>query len=143
MNEIQELVGSMLTVSDGLLIVKKFEEDNRVNPKVKKTSLEIEQSRALERDFRAVFYRLPVVILTLSIMPSLNFIKDLQDWFSANIGERVIFDLKIEPEIIGGAKIICKNHFVDYSLATIINEGKAPENNLQGEGLELDASSVI
>lgn len=143
MNEIEDLVGSMLTVSDGLTIIKNFEEAKRLDSKLKNRGPEVDQKRAVEADFRVVFYKMSVVILTLSIMPSVNFLTDLQDWFSTNIGERVIFDLNIEPEIIGGAKIICKNHFVDFSLASIINQSKTPQNVDEGENLEVNATSFI
>lgn len=60
--------------------------------------------------------------LTLAISPSEELITALSKWVEKNLSEKIIFDIKVDPKIIGGAIITSdKGEFADFSLLKKIN----------------------
>lgn len=68
--------------------------------------------------FKRHLYATPTVMVTLAFYPSKTLLARLTKWFEDNLEERVLLDLQVEGEIIGGAKILCNDHFRDYSIAS-------------------------
>ena len=60
--------------------------------------------------------------LTLAFYPSEAVLSKIIDWFEDNLSERPIIDLSVDPDIVGGAKVLCNEHFKDYSLRSIIEK---------------------
>lgn len=121
MREVEELLKSVVTVDEGLTIISNLERNQTIGSKSGK-KLSAGFSREVLDDFKTAFYKMQVVSLTLAINPSKDFLKGLQKWFSDNLGNQVVFYLKVDPQIIGGARIICRDHFRDFSLAEVIEK---------------------
>lgn len=73
-------------------------------------------------DFRRLFAKANFVTLTVAFEPERDFLLKVKSFFEFNLGSFVIVDLKIDPALVGGATVICRNHFRDYSLATRVDE---------------------
>lgn len=58
--------------------------------------------------------------LEIAFEPRYEFVKELKEYFSKNLNQIVLLDLVINPTIIGGAIIICNNHYRDFSLSSKI-----------------------
>lgn len=127
MTEVEKLLNSVLTVTDGTKMISELEMKSAGFTPAKSSVLE--KTASLIRDFKDEFYKTEVVSMTLAIEPSREFLSELQSWFSSSAGERVIFDLKVDPQIIGGIKLICRNHFRDFSLSSIIEDTTKDEFN--------------
>lgn len=59
-----------------------------------------------------------LVTLVLAFEPSSRFLFDVKKWLEENLGEQVLIDLVVDYQLVGGLKIICNNHFRDYSLVS-------------------------
>lgn len=61
--------------------------------------------------------------ITIAVTPSDNLIINLQKWAKKNLSENIIFDIKVDPQILGGAIIISdKGEFADFTLSKKIND---------------------
>ncbi|MBI3341553.1 F0F1 ATP synthase subunit delta [Candidatus Curtissbacteria bacterium] len=76
----------------------------------------------LLEDFERLFYGTTTVVLTLSFYPTDPVLSKIINWFEDNVGEKVIIDLVVDPEIVGGAKVMCNEHFRDYSVRAKLEE---------------------
>src|SRR3989344_400785 len=55
--------------------------------------------------------------ITLAIKPSGKLVDTITNWAQKNLSEEIIFDIEVDPRIIGGAIIISnKGEFADFSL---------------------------
>ncbi len=133
MTEVEELLNSIVTVDDGLLIISKLENKQPLNINGKKFQ-STKNIPAILDEFKLVFYKIQIVSLTLAIEPDRDFLGRLQNWFRENSGEMVVFDLSVDPEIIGGIKLICRNHFRDLSLSSLIEDTTKREFLHEGDG---------
>lgn len=132
MKGVEELLKSVITLDDGLKIISNLEKKLQKLAIGRNKEASDETSSMLE-EFKEGFYKSEVVVLTLAINPDLNFLSSLQEWFSNNLGQKVIFDLKVDPQIIGGAKIICREHYRDFSLWAMIEEFSKDDDILSEE----------
>ena len=133
MTEVDKLLKVILTVDDGLKLIAQLETKS-ADFKKKGQKSDSHKSALILEEFRDKFYKAEVVKLTLAIEPGKELLSGLTAWFSGNLGSRVIIDLKIDPQIIGGIKVICRNHFRDFSLAGIIEETTKIEfNQIEGQ----------
>lgn len=73
-------------------------------------------SAGIVEQLQKLFYGAKYVSLTLAFYPTEKALDKIIDWFEANLGERPILDLTVDPGIIGGAKVLCNEHFKDYSV---------------------------
>lgn len=121
MTEAEELVDAIVTVDDGLKLISSLEKKQAAN-QFGKRDANSKNIPAILDEFKAQFYKIQVVSLTVAIEPTQDLLVKLQSWFSENLGQRVIFDLKVDPQIIGGIKLICRNHFRDFSLSSTIED---------------------
>lgn len=96
--------------------------------------------RQLLEDFEKLYYGTASVVLTLAFYPSDHFLDKIVDWFEDNVGRKVIVDLVVDPEIVGGAKVMCNEHFRDYSV-----HSKLEEMGVLGVSLEAEqkVSAII
>lgn len=133
MKEVDELLESVITVDDGLRIIANLEaKSSSAKKKGEKDLSQLVHFDLLE-EFKRVFYKLPVVGLTLAINPNLNFLMELHNWFCENLGEAIIFDLKVDSTIIGGAKIICNEHYKDFSIDLKVEEVLGSQPNVEAD----------
>lgn len=63
--------------------------------------------------------------LEIAFEPRYEFVKELKEYFSKNLNQNILLDLVINPALIGGAIIICNNHYRDFSLASKITAAYA------------------
>lgn len=132
MKGVEELLKSVITLDDGLKIISNLENKLQKLAIGRNKEASDETSSMLE-EFKEGFYKSQVVVLTLAINPDLNFLSSLQEWFSNNLEQKVVFDLKVDPQIIGGAKIICREHYRDFSLWAMIEEFSKDDEILSQE----------
>jgi len=67
---------------------------------------------------------LPKVKIEIAFEPEKETLEKISQWFKENLKKKVILDLKINPKIIGGAKIEYQGKWRDFSLAKKIKEMK-------------------
>lgn len=73
---------------------------------------------ALLLEFEKLLFGANSVVLTLSFYPTEGVIHRICGWFEENLETRVILDLVVDPDIIGGLKVMCNDRFRDYSVRT-------------------------
>lgn len=59
--------------------------------------------------------KLPVVTLTLSFNPTVEFLNSVADWFREN-QKNILVDFKVERDLIGGMIVECQGSYRDFSL---------------------------
>jgi len=64
---------------------------------------------------------LPVITMKLAVEPKEKTLQTLSQWFFLNVKKQVLFDITIDPEIIGGADIYFDSKFLDFSVKTSFN----------------------
>lgn len=65
---------------------------------------------------------IPQVKLTLAFPPSESFLEETSHELENEIGTKIIIDLTVKPEIIGGAIIEYGGNYLDFSLAKQISQ---------------------
>jgi F0F1-type ATP synthase delta subunit len=86
--------------------------------------------RILEEKLKAIFD----VTIIVAFEPSGYAISKFYDLVQQNIKEKIVLDIEFDPHIIGGAIIIYKGKYKDYSLKTVFNDEL---NKTQGEILNM------
>lgn len=59
---------------------------------------------------------LPVLSMTVAFEPQEQTLKPLSEWFVLNIKKQVLFEIKVDPNLIAGATITFNGKFADYSI---------------------------
>jgi len=68
------------------------------------------------------FSKRPIAIITLAFSPTSDILKKISDWFLCHTKEKVILDIKVAPEILGGLIIEFKGKYLDLSLQKQIDK---------------------
>lgn len=79
-------------------------------------------SKVWKDEFRRKLLKRESINLTLAFQPSEDFLLFLKKWFEVNMGQEILIDLIIDEKIVGGAILICRNHYKDYSLISTIDQ---------------------
>lgn len=76
---------------------------------------------------------LPVISMVVAFEPTVQTLQALSHWFILNTNKQVLFDIKVDRSIIGGAAILSNGKFLDFSIRPafdkVMNEtlfGKKP-----------------
>lgn len=142
MTQVAELISSVLTVDDGLRVIAKLEEKPRSLDVNTENGEDEGGGNLLLDEFKQVFYDMPIVSLTLAINPTRSFLTGVQGWFSENLGKKAVLKLDVEPEIIGGVKIVCNDHYLDLSVAAKLDLIFGNKLNVEA-GTSAKASTLI
>lgn len=59
---------------------------------------------------------LTVISLVLAFEPTQQTLQSLSRWFILNTSKQVLFDIKVDASIIGGAEIMSGGKYLDYSI---------------------------
>lgn len=59
---------------------------------------------------------LPVVSLVLAFEPKEATLQSLSRWFLLGMNKQVLFDIKVDKSLIGGAAILSNGKYLDYSI---------------------------
>lgn len=59
---------------------------------------------------------IPRMTLTLTFEPTLDLIRDINEWITVNLQAAIILDFEIDKSLIGGAKVAYNGKIVDHSL---------------------------
>lgn len=105
----REILDKLLPYSQADLIKRLASEYN----------ISIEDKHEMESFFIALQHMLkglPVISLTLAVIPSQEGIDYLSNWFYINFQKNVIIDIQYNPDILGGAIIAFNGKYGDYSL---------------------------
>ncbi len=60
--------------------------------------------------------KLKTIKLTLAFEPSEVGLDKIHEWIRRNVGEGIVFDISINPTLLGGAVIVSGGEYRDYSL---------------------------
>jgi F0F1-type ATP synthase delta subunit len=71
--------------------------------------------------YRAIC-RLPILRLTLAFEPSESIINTISHWARTNLEEGVLLDLSMDRSVLGGAVIVYRGKFYDYSISKKLKE---------------------
>lgn len=81
-----------------------------------------EQRNVIISFLKEHFSKRPIAIITLAFSPTSNILKKISDWFLSHTKEKVILDIKIAPEILGGLIIEFKGKYLNLSLQKQIDK---------------------
>lgn len=73
-------------------------------------------------ELRTTIKGLKKIVVILAIMPTEKILSSLRVFGASTFPEKVVFDLSINPDIIGGAIFIIDGIYRDYSLLKKLNE---------------------
>jgi hypothetical protein len=65
---------------------------------------------------------LPVMSLVLAFEPKTETLKLLSEWFIVNTKKQVLFDIKVDPGLIGGAAIRSRGKYLDFSIKPVFDK---------------------
>ncbi len=65
---------------------------------------------------------IPIMKITISFSPSEKLTISLKEWANKNISGNVIFNITTDPKILGGAVIMSKGEYSNYSLSDKIDK---------------------
>jgi len=100
-------------------IKKKFEKfnlDKILFPKNDIDNLTLDRIEDFLEKKKKSLENIPQVVIEIAFEPNLDFILKLKNWFLQKIKKSLILDIKINPKIIGGAKIYYEGKYFDWSL---------------------------
>ena len=132
----------LLTKEEQVLTLKKIEDlenllykdpETSFSEKIKKVGLEEllpKDINYLSKEKQAEFLfslkenlkNLPKVTIEIAFDPSVDFILKLKNWFLENLKKSLVLEIKVNPKIVGGARIYYLGKYFDFSLATKIEE---------------------
>jgi len=132
----------LLTKEEQVLTLKKIEDlenllykdpETSFSEKIKKVGLEEllpKDINYLSKEKQAEFLfslkenlkNLPKVTIEIAFDPSVDFILKLKNWFLENLKKSLVLEIKVNPKIVGGARIYYLGKYFDFSLATEIEE---------------------
>lgn len=142
MTQIDELISAVLTVDDGLRTIASLEKNPRDLDKNAEKSEQEGGGSLLLDEFKQAFYNMPIVDLTLAINPTRSFLTGVQGWFSENLGKKAVLKLEVDPEIIGGVKVVCNDHYLDLSVSAALDQIFGNKVNVEA-GTSARASTLI
>ncbi len=74
----------------------------------------------LIKELGAQVAALKPVSLALAFEPTEEFAERLHEWLIQNVGEGVVLDFEVKPEIIAGAIISYNGRYLDFSLSNFL-----------------------
>lgn len=63
-----------------------------------------------------IIEKLPVVTLTLAIFPTKDETQQLERWFRRNVDPQILLNIRQDPNIIAGCRVIWQGFEGDFSL---------------------------
>lgn len=81
-----------------------------------------DQQLSFFKSLRDFLEQIPQLKLEIAFSPSENFPAMIRQWFWENNKQKVIIDLTINPNIVGGAVIEYKGQYANFSLLEKMNE---------------------
>ena len=85
---------------------------------------------------------LPVLSLTLAFEPKEKTLQKLSEWFVLNLNRQTVFDISVDPELIGGASISFKGKHMDFSISPAFDEIINDVLNSKSKTIEAKDSSL-
>jgi hypothetical protein len=129
-NEIDHILRDLYTLTN-ISINQLIDQNLPVNigSEIKKTFLDHGQSFEHHEEVKSFFLSLreeiaktKVMTLSLAYHPTESHLQQLKNWCIVNINDPIIFEIRYESELIGGAIIILNGYYLDYSLKKKLND---------------------
>lgn len=76
----------------------------------------------LLKDLQTALQTLKTINITIAIEPSEDLLDKMSDWANKNISQKSIFDVKVDPHIVGGAQVTINGKYTDSSLLKRLNK---------------------
>ncbi len=122
LSEIELLEESLFETKTG-----KFEDvlSNKVRSSVSEAiSTELEKEKIDHHDYfdglTKELKKLKVLRLTISFEPRGSSVSKIFDWVNSNVGKGIILEIEVESSILGGAIVVWKGEYRDYSLRSLL-----------------------
>ena len=81
-----------------------------------------EEQSEFFKDLKKYLEVLPVVRLTIAFSPSQDFITGLSEWLKKEAGKRIILEILVKEDLVGGLIVEYGGEYRDYSLARKLDE---------------------
>lgn len=114
LNDVKTLEDRELLLSEVDAVKRKDYKSVRINTLDKI----IELKDTLEQELK----KLDCVKVTLAISPTIGILDSLDNFFKKNINKKVIFDIEVDPKIIGGLVVSLNGNYGDFSVLRKIEE---------------------
>ncbi len=59
---------------------------------------------------------LPIATLTLAVEPNESMLKAISSWFLLNLNKQILFEIQIDPDLVGGAAINYQGKYYNFSV---------------------------
>jgi F0F1-type ATP synthase delta subunit len=115
LNEIRTLEEKELILSEIDAVKRKDFKSVRLNM----VERLVELKDSLENDLK----KLEVVKVILAINPTVGMLDLLDSFFKDKLDKKVIFDIEVDPKIIGGIQIVYNGNYGDYTVLKSIEGG--------------------
>ena len=92
---------------------------------IRDQQISIDSTKSLKEFFEAIqkeVSQIPTLSMTVAFEPKKQTMKILSDWFLLNLKKQVVFDIKVDQKIIGGAIISFNGKYLDYSIRPKLEE---------------------
>lgn len=66
--------------------------------------------------------KLPTLSLTIAFEPKEKTLHALSEWFVMNIKKQMLFEITVDPNVIGGAKLNYQGNFLDASVKPLFDK---------------------
>lgn len=77
---------------------------------------EIAEAETFFTRLQEAIENMPHLILTISVSPTFEMIKEINHWATENLKQAIVLDFVVDEQVIGGAKIAYKGKIVDHTV---------------------------
>jgi F0F1-type ATP synthase delta subunit len=113
-----EMLKNYLYKKPEIPLSKKIEKLNlsHLFSKEKIEVLTIPQTIDILEKKKKIFEKIPKITIEMAFEPTADFILKLKNWFWQNLKKNLVLDIKVNPKIIGGAKIYYEGKYFEWTL---------------------------
>jgi F0F1-type ATP synthase delta subunit len=113
-----EMLKNYLYKKPEIPLSKKIEKLNlsHLFSKEKIEVLTIPQTIDILEKKKKIFEKIPKITIEMAFEPTADFILKLKNWFWQNVKKNLVLDIKVNPKIIGGAKIYYEGKYFEWTL---------------------------
>ncbi len=122
-SEIEDLLVSIFKASgqsfDDILKTIRIDTAEKINDAFRKSGLDSKNKEQIRNFLLTLIHLLTkfkIIRVTLAIEPTQQTIGNIHNWISANLGQEYILDIETDPEVLGGAIIVFKGEYRDFTI---------------------------
>lgn len=73
-------------------------------------------------EIRDSLKNLPILTLIIAVKTSDKMISNISNWLYSSLGYKILLDIEVDRDILGGAKLVLNGNYRDYSLRKKIDD---------------------